>query len=342
MRRLALLTSLVTAALGCESLILDAPHEKDAQALYDELWQTFDERYAPFEARGVDWDAAFDRHRPAPSSDDDDLFTAATGLLAELDDGHVTLVAPDRPVFVAQRSFREDTFDFHLDLGIVFQRMETGPFRAGAARYGVLEGDVGYVHVSHWGESIPHVDDLLDLIRPRRGVIIDLRHNPGGDFRNGFLFARHFADVRRLAFTTRTKTGTGRGELGQRVEWHIEPGPGAPIDVPVVVLTNGLTNSAAERTLMAFQVLPNVTVMGSPTAGNHGEKVGGELSNGWQYSIVPQVVTDAEGRVFEGPGIPPEVPVDNTEAEVLSGLDRQLEAAIAFITGSTTWTEADR
>jgi carboxyl-terminal processing protease len=341
MRRLALLLSLLCAP-GCETLILDAPAEKDAQGLYDELWQLFDERYAPFAERGVDWDAAFERHRPAPGSNDDTLFRAATALLAELDDGHVTLVAPGRPVFVAQRTFREDTFDSHLDLAIPFQRMELGPFRSGAARYGVLEGDIGYVHVNDWGDSIPRVTDVLEVIRHRRGVIVDLRHNPGGDFQNGFLFAAHFADVRRLAFTTRTKTGPGHRELGQRVDWHIEPGAGPRIEVPVVVLTNGLTNSAAERTLMAFRVLPNVTVIGSPTAGNHGEKVGGEMSNGWRYSVVPQIVADAEGRVFEGPGIPPDVRVDNTESEVVAGIDRQLETAIELLSGSATSTVSGR
>jgi len=106
--------------------------------------------------------------------------------------------------------------------------------------------------------------------------------------------------------------------------------------VKLIVLSNGFTNSAAERTLMAFRTMPHVTVVGSRTAGNHGEKVGGELSNGWRYSIVPQVVIASDGASYEGPGLPPDVEVQNSAQEIAAGLDRQFEAALEVLTGSTS------
>lgn len=318
----------VVGLMGCGDLMLDPGTGNSGEAIYRELWETFDEQYAPFAQRGVDWDAAFDRHLPAPGADDAAVYEAATALLAELDDGHVTLAAPGEPVFVAKRTFREGTFEGDLNLGLIFQQMVDGPHTSGAARYGLLEDDIAYVHVATWSDPIPDLDGLMEFMRNRAAVVVDLRHNPGGDFTNGFPMVARFADQRRLAFTTLTKTGLGPGDLGQEVEWFIEPDGSFQYAGPVVVLTNGFTNSAAERTLMGFRVLPHVTVVGSVTAGNHGEKVGGELSNGWHYSVVPQVVIAADGMSYEGPGLPPDIVVENTAAEVASGLDRQFEVAV--------------
>ncbi len=319
---------LLLMVVGACTDLATGPEDRTPAQVYEELWEVFQHRYAPFEERGVDWVAARERHRPAPDADEDAVYAAATALLSELDDGHVTLVAPNRPAFVAKRIFRERTHQLELDLAIVRGRMVQGPFRTGAATFGVLDGEIGYVHVNHWEDPLPELGRVLDLLRDRRGVIVDLRHNWGGDFRNGFLLAERFADRERLAFRTFTKTGPGPRELGQKVDWFIEPRGEYQITTPTIVLVNRLTNSAAERTLMALQVMPHVTVVGSPTAGNHGEKVGGELSNGWRYSVVPQIVEDPSGRSFEGPGIAPHVRVDNTADEVAAGVDRQLDAAL--------------
>ncbi len=326
--------AILWAVLGCSDVLFEEPGADTGRAVYEELWQAFDQRYAPFAERGVDWDVAFQRHLPDPAADRDAVFAAATSLLAELDDGHVTLLAPGRPAFVSQRTFREDTFQDHLDLGVILARMVEGPHRLGAARYGILPNDIAYVHIAHWNDPIPDLDLLLDLLQDRQGVIVDLRHNPGGDFTNGFPFAGRFADERRLAFTTLTKTGPGRGALGQRVEWHVEPGGPFQYQGPVVVLTNGFTNSAAERTLLAFRALPSVTVVGSRSAGNHGEKVGSELSNGWRYTYVPQLVVAADGTSYEGAGVPPDIEVANLPSEVGAGIDRQLEAALVALGGT--------
>lgn len=333
--RAVLLALAATILSGCDDLIFDTPSERTPAEVYEELWTVFSEGYAPFAERAVDWAEVGALHRPQADATEDDLFASATALLAELDDGHVTLAAPDRPFFVAKRSFRENTYQLHLDLGIVFREFTEGPFTEGSARFGVLPGDIGYMHIESWSDPLEDLDGLMDFMRDRAAVIVDLRHNPGGDFTNGFPLAARFAEARRLAFTTFTKTGPGPNDLGDGVEWFIEPEGPFQFVRPVAVLVNGFTNSAAERTLMAFRTMPHVTVVGSRTAGNHGEKVGGQLSNGWGYSIVPQVVRTFEGVSFEGPGLPVDIEADNSAEEVAAGVDRQLNAALAALTGGS-------
>lgn len=330
-RHLILTVMALCATTACDDSLLDPADPNQGEAPYAELWSAFDRGYAPFAVRGVDWDEAYERHRPRAGAADAEVFAAATSLLAELDDGHVTLLARGHPLFVAQRSFRGGDHALELDLGIVYRLMTQGPIASGAARYGTLPGNIGYVHVRSWEERIPDLDELMDHMAGRNAVIVDLRHNPGGDFRNGFRLAERFAQRPRHAFTTLTKTGPGRDALGERVEWSVAPSDALGYRGPVVVLTNGLTNSAAERTLMAFRTMEHVTQIGAPTAGNHGEKVGRELSNGWRFSLVPQLVLGPDDISYEGVGLFPDIRVDNTAAEIAAGQDRQLEAALIHL-----------
>ncbi len=75
----------------------------------------------------------------------------------------------------------------------------------------------------------------------------------------------------------------------------------------------------------------NVTVIGERTSGAMGERIEKELPNGWIYSITGQVIIAADGNIYEGPGIPPDIEEINTVTEINSGMDRVLEKAIETI-----------
>jgi len=66
---------------------------RDAQSVFDYLWNTFDQFYAFFELRGVDWDAEFARQsvRIADVENDADLFSLLSDLLSPIDDDYVFL-----------------------------------------------------------------------------------------------------------------------------------------------------------------------------------------------------------------------------------------------------------
>jgi C-terminal processing protease CtpA/Prc len=79
---------------------------------------------------------------------------------------------------------------------------------------------------------------------------------------------------------------------------------------------------------MAFQSLPNVTVIGDTTNGAHGTMIGRELANGWFYSVVPQKVEFSDGKSYEGIGLPPDIYVKNRLSEISAGIDKTLLTAI--------------
>jgi C-terminal processing protease CtpA/Prc len=83
--------------------------------------------------------------------------------------------------------------------------------------------------------------------------------------------------------------------------------------------------------VMAMQVLPNVTIVGDTTGGGVGNPIFRELPNGWTYRLSTEIEADAQGRIMEGVGVFPDVPVLTTAADSANGIDRMLEKGIDII-----------
>ncbi|MFQ5604602.1 MAG: S41 family peptidase [bacterium] len=314
-------------AFGCENMFFENEPADSQVENFMVLWTTFKDQYGPFEQRNTDWAQVFETFRPRVNDyiSNKELYQIFTQMLAKLDDAHVTLTAPRRELWNANRIIRlrigDPFFDLEKITTIYLQNdfVVSGPFTFGVIK-GSIEGsnNLGYLHIEHFETLEPSVlDGILEFMKNFEiiGVIIDLRHNFGGDFRNGLLFASRFADQRRLAFSSKAKSGPGPNDFAPRVNWYIEPKGNAQYAGPVVVLTDRYTVSAAERTVLAFKVLPHVRTMGDTTSGAHGEKIGKELPNGWFYSLTPQIVFAADGLSYEGMGIPPDIFVDSSKSE---------------------------
>ncbi|PWQ93418.1 S41 family peptidase [Leucothrix arctica] len=69
----------------------------DPEIAFEHLWHTFNDYYAFFEIREVDWQTQYQTYRPLVSSDttDEQLFTLISAMLAPLQDGHIGLTAGD-------------------------------------------------------------------------------------------------------------------------------------------------------------------------------------------------------------------------------------------------------
>ena len=75
----------------------DPQYQRDPVFLFDVLAQTFQEHYAFFELRGLDWANMTSEARQSLSknSTDEDLMDAIVSILAPLEDGHVTFDAEE-------------------------------------------------------------------------------------------------------------------------------------------------------------------------------------------------------------------------------------------------------
>ena len=127
----------------------------------------------------------------------------------------------------------------------------------------LLDDRVGYVALNPVSEaSAPELADALKSLTEKgmKSLILDLRGNPGGLLEQGVAVSDLFLDPGQEVVETR-----GRAPNSSRVyrDGKPQPWPG----LPVVVLVNGGTASAAEIITGALQDHDRAVVVGTPTFG---------------------------------------------------------------------------
>lgn len=189
-----------------------------------------------------------------------------------------------------------------------------------------LDEDRGlvYVAITVFRESSePAFDALIEPVVGRaRGVVLDLRGNVGGDVDAAVQIADRF-----LAEGTLVRLdGRQVPDLGPAVDpesgevlipWN-EAIPGGPLEgVPVVVLVDADTASAAEVLAGALAQLGGARVVGVPTWGKGLSQVLRVDPDGaWAFQATNLVWSLPDGRrLVRGSGIPVDVPLTLTPAE---------------------------
>lgn len=329
----AALLAVLLASAACKKNFFEAEPADTPEAVFEQLWQTFDANYGPFAERGIDWDALYAEFRPRVNAQtsDDELHQVLTEMLTRLDDGHVNLIAPGRPPFNANYIRQHKIDDSLFNMTLVRQNYLEPGFKIAEDTgyvYGKIRNErIGYIFFDYVGPNFTVFNEFLDANADSDGIIIDLRHNKGGDFTWCFSEIGRLTAAPRTVFESRTKTGPGPNDFSPWRTWSLEPA-GPLFDKPIIVLTDRYTISAGERAVMAFRTLLNANTLGETTCGAQSTAIGGELANGWYYTLATQNTRLFDGQSYEGVGLAPDISFKNTLADVQAGLDKTLERAI--------------
>ncbi|MFD4138256.1 S41 family peptidase [Streptomyces sp. NPDC058572] len=301
-------------------------------ATFDVFWQTFEENYPFFAAKGIDWHAVRDRHRPRISgrTTDEELFAVLSDMVRPLYDAHVRITAGKDRFFFEKRPGTEipgPELDQRVKAHIERRDLGGRPlqeFAGGRIGYADLPGGQGYLRVTGFGgytDADPEtyddcsaaLDRALDAVFTRertarlKGLIIDLRINGGGSDSLGLRLAGRLTDRTHFAYAKRARNHpSDAARFTHPQPQYVHPARGPRYTGPVAVLTGGSTVSAGETVTQALMDRPGRTVrIGAPTQGVFSDVMPRVLPNGWQLMLPNEEFRTRTGRTFDGPGIPP-------------------------------------
>jgi carboxyl-terminal processing protease len=184
----------------------------------------------------------------------------------------------------------------------------------------VIDGATGYLRITefseHTGEQFDDaVNDLL-----KKGIdslIIDLRNNPGGLLDAAVEVAEPFFKKGELIVYTQGRKPGDRENLNSETE-------GDPLSLPVAILVNGDTASAAEIVAGALKDTGKAVIVGERSYGKGSVQTKFDLKNGEGLRLTTAHYFTPSGVLINAQGITPHVEVVMSPME-----DRELERQLS-------------
>jgi carboxyl-terminal processing protease len=193
----------------------------------------------------------------------------------------------------------------------------------------LLEPGLGYVRVTRFQErTAEQLATALDTLYtqnkdPLRGVVLDLRDNPGGLVSAAVGVATAFlppnvpvVDLNgRTQEFTRHLSASGEYYLRGAKDDYMKRLPAAVKAVPIVVLVNNGSASASEIVAGALQDYHRAIILGTQTFGKGSVQTTLVLSNNTAIKLTTARYFTPNGRSIQVKGITPDVLADEPQAE---------------------------
>jgi carboxyl-terminal processing protease len=194
-------------------------------------------------------------------------------------------------------------------------------------------GEVGWIRFSAWFPIVAaDFAEAVDRFRGSRGMIVDLRGNPGGVGGMIMGVAGHFYENAVDLGEMTLRDATLRFPVNpQRVTADgrsVEPFAG-----PVAILVDPMSASTSELFAAGLQATGRARIFGETTAGQALPAVVIPLPNGDRLMHVIADYTAPGGIRLEGRGVIPDVLAPPSRAALLEGEDTALTQALIWIAG---------
>ena len=185
-----------------------------------------------------------------------------------------------------------------------------------------LTPHIGYIRIPNFsGNAATNILQLIEMLEeddPLDGLILDVRHNPGGN-----------ADESLSIFTSGEFGTLGPlREDATRTIYRIRGPVQWNETTPMVVLTDGASHSAAEYFATVLQQAERAVLVGMPTAGNTEGISGFNLADGSLIRLAVMTIVLPDGTILEDVGVIPDIQVPLGEWGLRQVPDIQLEKAI--------------
>ena len=201
----------------------------------------------------------------------------------------------------------------------------------------VLPENIGYVTFNMFMDPVNVMKGFgegMRSFRDCRGIVIDIRGNPGGMPAMAMGMAGFLIDRKDLAFGTMKMRDSD-------LTFVVNPRP-SPFDGPVAVLIDGASASASEIFAGGLRDMKRARLFGSRTAGAVLPAQFMELPNGDFFYFPIADYISANGERLEGIGVAPDTSAVPDRKSLLESRDNALDAAVAWIIGEHTATASPK
>lgn len=190
----------------------------------------------------------------------------------------------------------------------------------------MLDEDIAYIQITEFDDVTE--DQFAEALaeckgKGMKGLILDLRSNPGGNLSTVCEIARMLLPEGMIVYT--------EDKYGNRDEYTCDGT--RQLQVPAVVLVNGYSASASEILAGAMKDYKIATIMGTTTFGKGIVQRVIALSDGSAVKLTVSKYYTPNGNNIHEKGIEPDIEVDfDAEAYYDEGIDNQLQEAVSHLT----------
>lgn len=187
-----------------------------------------------------------------------------------------------------------------------------------------VEGDVGYLRITSFNDNTDTglakaIADIKKELGPKlKGYVLDLRNNPGGLLEQAIAVSDTFLDKGEIVSTR------GRNPKDTRRD-NATPGDMAD-GLPVVVLINGGTASAAEIVSGALQDHRRAIILGTQSFGKGSVQTVMPMPGHGAMKLTTARYYTPSGRSIQAKGIEPDIMVEQAKIETIKNVDRYKES----------------
>jgi C-terminal processing protease CtpA/Prc len=329
-----ILISSAIILFGCENVFVDPANSNLNLEDFEATWERVNTVYPYLEFKEINWDSIYLVYKSrAEEAKGDEIFTVLIEMLGELKDMHVhvkTNGGRSISTYYAPRWIK-DKFTFHPVVVRNYFDKELKITGEGTIEYEIIQENIGYIYMGTFDEDylINSFSEALDYVKNTKGLILDIRHNNGGSYQNLVTVVSRFI--------TSLLEKPEYYVLGQLIPLPpFEPQGDFQYINPVVVLINGVCYSTGDIFPEVMKQISTVTLVGDTTGGGSSGSTGPapaeyNLPSGKRIFIGTTDWRGYNGLPLEWIGCPPDIRVEQTEEDILSGRDKQLESAIHIL-----------
>ncbi len=181
-----------------------------------------------------------------------------------------------------------------------------------SVKYDILDNNYGYLRITSFqsktGSSLKNVLLKIKKKNNLKGIVLDLRNNPGGVLGAAVEVSDTFLDQKKMIVTT-------SGRMSDAINEFKSSSNDFAKDIPIVVLINGGSASASEIVAGALQDHRRAIIMGTQSFGKGSVQTILPLTRKTALKITTARYFTPNGRSIQAKGITPDIIVTEMKFE---------------------------